>query len=264
MPLAHRRFPTVLLDLTDLLHHHLVSKAPTGIQRVQGEVATCLLEKHRAAMVVRLVCHVTDSVGWVEVPRRLLAELIAINASGGGDGAWRLVQSGIHAVLAETARRRLPKGAVVVNLGASWCLPNYLLAIRDAQAADEVRYMPFVHDCIPILRPDLCVPGLPEEFLGWLAGAGLVADGLLTSTASTATHVRAALAALGIESPPIGVVSLEANPRLAAFGGTKHPIVPTGPTSCSSLLWKGARATHSCSGFGWNLPVGISRKRYPG
>jgi len=220
-----------LIDLTDLLHHHMRSKTPSGIQRVQGEVTARLLDRPRTAMSTRLVCHVADPPGWVEVPRRLFDALMAASGSGGGrDVAWQLLRAEIHALLT-TAQASPPDGAVLLNLGSSWWLPNYLLAVREAREKSGLRYLPFVHDCIPLLRPDLCALGLPAQFLGWLAGAGLAADGMIASTAATAGQIQAALTDMAITPPPVSIVPLDARPRLAETtdGPHDHPAVPNRP-----------------------------------
>ena len=168
------------------------------------------------------------------MPRRLLAALAAASGSGAGsEVTWRSIGTDIHALFASTARVRIPKGAVLLNLGTSWSAPNYLLNIRSAQAARGLRYVPFVHDCIPMLRPDLCAPGLPAQFVSWLAGAGLAADSMIASTAATAGQVRAALTETGIEPPPIGIVPLDAKSSILKSTGmhglSDHPVVPDRP-----------------------------------
>jgi glycosyltransferase involved in cell wall biosynthesis len=222
----------VLFDLTDLLHHYLRNKAPTGIQRVQAEVAMRLLETPRTKLAVRLVCYVPNAAAWVAIPRGLFAALTAAASSGSGQNtSWQPVGTAIHALLAAcTARTPIPNGAVLLNLGSSWWSPNYLMNVRQAQAKWGLRYLPFVHDCIPVLRPDLCVTGLPAQFLSWLAGAGLAADGIITSTHATAGQVRSVLTEIGIESSPISVVPLDACPLRAETGISRNcRVVPKRP-----------------------------------
>jgi glycosyltransferase involved in cell wall biosynthesis len=223
----------VMLDITDLVQHHLQNRVLTGVQRVQAEVAAHLLPGSRLGSRIQLVCYMPNLVGWVEVPRHLFAALV--NSPGGGEGGSadsRQVATQIQSLLSSTMSLRIRSGTTLLNLGSSWWLPNYLLAVQCAQA-QGLRYVPFVHDCIPILRPDLCVPGLPAQFLGWLAGAGLTADGMITSTREAASHVQAALLAMGIKPSPVGIVPLDARSRLAEpvhrKGAMSVPIIPDRP-----------------------------------
>ena len=232
--LARHGPPRLLLDLTDLLHHHQRTRVPTGIQRVQGRVTQALLadpplRDSAAPHGVRLVCYVPDLLGWVDVPEPLFAALMAAT-EGRAPADWPDLAERIGRLLASTSAARLPDGAVLLNLGSAWWLPNYMLAVRFAAAARGLRYVAFVHDCLPLLRPDLCAPGLPAEFLGWLAGAGLAADGLLASTDFTIGQVRAALEAIGIEPPPAAAVPLDAlHQRPTAISHAARAGVPEHP-----------------------------------
>ena len=49
-------------------------------------------------------------------------------------------------------------GGILVTLGTAWWIPNYLLRVREAKARYGLRYVPFIHDCIPALAPDTAPP----------------------------------------------------------------------------------------------------------
>ncbi len=71
---------------------------------------------------------------------------------------------------------RFRRGATLVNLGTSWWLRNYFLSVRNAKAEFDIRYVPFVHDCIPALMPEHCVHDLTRDFLEWIRGVFAHAD----------------------------------------------------------------------------------------
>ena len=48
-----------------------------------------------------------------------------------------------------------PPGAFLVSVGTSWGFLNYFLTIRDVKRRSRIRYVPLVHDCIPLLFPEL-------------------------------------------------------------------------------------------------------------
>lgn len=84
---------------------------------------------------------------------------------------------------------RPQSGQVLVMLGACWALPGHARAVARARLSG-MRYIPFVHDCIPLLHPELCNPGTVRDFARWFSTLGVGADGFLVNSRSTAADLR--------------------------------------------------------------------------
>ena len=90
-----------------------------------------------------------------------------------------------------------PQGAMLVNIGTSWWLPNYFLYVRQAKIASGVRYVPLIYDLIPVLTPENCDAKLVQEFIGWFIGVLEHADFYLAISDATRQDLIAFAAKLG-------------------------------------------------------------------
>ena len=125
------------------------------------------------------------------------------------------------------------EGQVLVNLGNSWGIPDYFRGLRAAQRARGVRYVPFLHDCVPLVMPEHCVRTLVEDYARWFAAMGVHAHGVLCNSEATRADGRRFLDALlpGLDLP-MEVVRLDGDPRgtappdPAALEGTRAPRPP--------------------------------------
>ncbi len=67
-----------------------------------------------------------------------------------------------------------------------------------------------MHDCIPLLHPELCNPGTVRDFAGWFSTLGAGADGFLVNSRATAADLRRFQARLfGALPQPIEIVQLD-------------------------------------------------------
>ncbi|MDT6962828.1 glycosyltransferase [Cupriavidus sp. SZY C1] len=206
---------TIVFDATDLIHHFRGSRLPTGIQRVQLELISAACRATDPAHPAPMVCYLGDQ-GWLEVPGALFAQLCRI-CLGHGDAppaAWQQTLMQLDTLMLGSAPMAFPRGAWLVSLGTSW-FPEYLLHVRLARQRYGIRYVPFVHDLIPVVMPEHCVDDLVDRFAAWLLGAFAHADRFLVNSESTRRDLEAAAARLGQPLPAghVEVVRLDADIR---------------------------------------------------
>src|SRR6185312_13796731 len=118
---------------------------------------------------VTIACLTNTIDFWVELDLALFDDVCRLAQASGdvGDRDWRRAVDHLRRHVDQAPHLSLPKGAFLINLGTSWWLPNYFLNIRTAKAHYGIKYVPFVHDCIPIAAPEHCVEGLTRQFIAW-------------------------------------------------------------------------------------------------
>ena len=171
----------VVIEVTDLIDHFAHSRAPTGIQRVQLQVVEGLLPQDPDL----LICCVAGD-RWVQVPAGLFVLLSWLSREGGPVNApdWKAATDQLKLLLAAAGPFDFPQGAILVNLGTSW-IAGYMLHVRNAQRRFGVKYVPFVHDVIPVLFPELCVGTVTPQYIGWLTAVFSHADFFLANSQNT-------------------------------------------------------------------------------
>lgn len=209
--------PAVVFDVSDLIGYFANARLPTGIQRVQIEVISALLRDPPAETRV-LVCAFTEvRDGWVGLPGELFLEAADLALAGGGrnDPDWQdlLDRIGLETDIAPPLA--FPRGAWLINLGTSWWLQNYFLKVREAKRRFGVRYLPFVHDMIPVMAPEHCTRPLTQDFISWALGVFAHADAFLTNSEASRADLVAVAGRLGHRIPDdrIEVVRLDADFR---------------------------------------------------
>lgn len=208
--------PAMVFDISDLIGFWRAARLPTGIQRVQIEAIIGALDQEDGRSV-RLCCFTTRRDEWLEVPVdafRLLAAL-ATKAGALDDADWAEALSDLDLHLTLTRPFVFPFGAMLINLGTSWWLQNYFLFVRQAKKERGIRYVPFVHDMIPIITPEHCVEALTEDFISWALGVFDHADHFLVNSRATAKDLRAVAATLGhdLSQDDIAVITLDSDFR---------------------------------------------------
>lgn len=201
----------LVFDVTDLLHHCRNARLPTGVQRVQMEVICAAILLHPG---LRICCFTGDDAGWARVP---LDQFVALCELARADDdmfetPWIRAAEMLAASVALAAPVGFAAGDVLVNLGTSWIFPNYFLHIRHARRSFGIRYVPFVHDVIPVVAPQYCLPGVVRDYLGWIGGVFDHADRLLTNSRSTAADVLLVAKRLGhrLDEGDLHVIPLDA------------------------------------------------------
>lgn len=195
---------SVVFDASDLLDYFRHNRAPTGIQRVQLNI---IRESLAGAEEDGIAIAGFDAPSgcWKALPPVLFLRLAELSRDGSAvdDPAWQAALRAMEAALREGAALEFPPGCSLVNLGTSWWIPDYLRMVRQAQTRYGLRYVPFIHDCIPLLVPEHCSNGLVDEFARWFASVCLHADAVLTNSECTrADFLRAQRRLLpGVEIP---------------------------------------------------------------
>jgi glycosyltransferase involved in cell wall biosynthesis len=211
----------VVFDLSDLMAWFDGARAPTGIQRVQMEIAGAALGSGLDATgldvtEVRLATFRAESGSWREVPREAFRRLAGLSRAGTDpdDPAWAGSVAQVRAMIEGGAELGFTEGAWLVNLGSSWWLPGYHQAVREARARHGLRYAAMVHDAGPVMMPEHSPPETSARFARWLSVLVQQADLLLVPSEATARDIaqlaRTDLA--GLPCAPVRVLRPDARP----------------------------------------------------
>ena len=198
-PAQDRRCGTVWFDYTDLIHYFEDNRVPTGIQRVQIGIFRASLSRDsgNAAERVAACSFDTQRRCWVAVPDALLASVCraacqtatGITSANGDDDAWRAMTGALRQSISGGVAAPFAPGDVLVNIGSSWWIPDYLRFVHHLQRERGVLYASFVHDCIPLRVPETCSANLVDEFAEWFGAAMRIADIVLANSAHTARDI---------------------------------------------------------------------------
>jgi len=220
--------PALVFDVSDLISYFRNARLPTGIQRVQIETIGAALAL--GDFDVQICAFIESRDDWLEIPAASFHSLARLSLAGNDRGApdWIGALARLHLRLATSEPIEMPRGAYLINLGTSWWLQNYFLFVRQAKALRGVRYVPFVHDLIPVMAAEHCVKELTQDFVSWAVGAFEHADHFLVNSESTRTDLLHVASMLGHEIDPIdiAVVRLDADCR-------KPDLVPAHPRQLS-------------------------------
>lgn len=207
----------LVFDISDLAGYFNVARLPTGIQRVQIEVISSLLQSPRAGLDVAVCTFSKERDLWVEVPSDLFLRLCALSLESGDiqDPVWKTAVRGLKVLTDLSPEFVFRRGACLVNLGTSWWLQNYFLHVRKAKALYGIHYVPFVHDMIPIMTPEHCVRELTQDFISWALGVFAHADHFLTNSEASKRDLLAVADQLGhaVDPTNVHVVRLDADFR---------------------------------------------------
>jgi glycosyltransferase involved in cell wall biosynthesis len=124
----------------------------------------------------------------------------------------------------------------LINIDTSWWLTNYFLMIRLAKVQYGVKYIPFIHDLIPIITPEHCTKELTQDFVSWITGVFFHADGYLVNSHSTAADLKKVAGLLGHSINEPRVVRLDgsfhapsSNRSVEKSSASAHADIPNGP-----------------------------------
>lgn len=219
--------PTIAFDVSDLVSHLQRTRLPTGIQRVQIEIALSFMQETRSdTNDVRFCVYSEPRDWWVRIPDALFLQAceLSLASERKTEPEWSKIIDEITEIAHEAKPMEFCSNAALVNLGTSWWMPNYFLSVRNAKAECGLLYIPFVHDLIPLIAPEHCIPGLAEEFVGWLVGAFDHADHFLVNSEATRRDLEAAALQLGRKLPAESVTVIPLNAGFQrAGGGASHP-----------------------------------------
>ena len=219
---------TAVFDVADLIGYFHNARLPTGIQRVQIEIIGALLRDPPTDIQIGVCAFAQHRDGWVGLPAELFLRLIDLALQGGdrGEPAWRAVLDEVGLMADLAPGLRFPRGAWLINLGTSWWLQNYFLKVREARRLYGIRYLPFVHDMIPVMAPEHCTRPLTQDFISWVLGVFAHADRFLTNSEASKRDLERIAARLGhtVTDDQVQVVPLDADFRKP---GADHPVAET-------------------------------------
>ncbi|WP_339915197.1 glycosyltransferase [uncultured Brevundimonas sp.] len=222
--------PALIFDTSDLIAYFRDARLPTGIQRVQIEVITALLRDPPADAHISVCAFIEDRDDWVEIPANLFLGLTTQALAGGAlnEAAWLTVRYDLDLETGLAPALAFPEGAWLINLGTSWWLQNYFLKLRNIRRLRGVRYIPFVHDMIPVMAPEHCTPALTRDFISWAVGIVGHAGHFLTNSEASRRDLIAVASRLGqaIDADDVHVIRLDADFRKPGPGTTDDGILP--------------------------------------
>lgn len=189
------RFTRLMFDVSDLIQYMKEWRIPTGIQRVQLNVIHNALTAF-AERTKPLIIHFDQSVSnWRPISREAFLSLH--DAAMSSDG---LAEEDFLALFQETEESRESETLferqledhdfILVNLGTSWWIENYFLKIRELRKKYGIRYVPMIHDVIPLMTPEHCAQRLVEEFSQWFSTLIFEVDGAVTNSRWSAMDIR--------------------------------------------------------------------------
>jgi glycosyltransferase involved in cell wall biosynthesis len=201
----------VILDISRLLASSRRA-SPTGIDRVE------LAYARRWVAEPGLPCTFVVEVpilGHVALPRPVVSDLVT-----GVENAWahggraaanaarrvRLAAPFGRSALLEVLRKPTPKAFVLVSHRALE-RPNRIDALR----RQGCRFVPLIHDLIPLLHPEFAREGHAERHRTRIATTARLADAIVVNSAATATDLVPWLSGRAVE-PAIAVAPLGVTP----------------------------------------------------
>ncbi|KAA2215119.1 glycosyltransferase [Teichococcus oryzae] len=221
----------MVLDVTDLLDYFNNARTPTGIQRVQmGIVSRAMAEPSHPELELCFAAYDPADLAWHEVDSAGFNHLtyLATIGSDTEDPSWVMARDSLRQLAANSPGFAFRQDALLVNLGNSWGFPDYFRALRAVQHSHGVRYIPFIHDCVPLVVPEHCLLSMVQDYSRWFAAVGLHAHGILCNSENTMRDVRQHLNALLPDLDlPGHVIRLDADPRSVA--------VPSGDPGLAAL-----------------------------
>jgi glycosyltransferase involved in cell wall biosynthesis len=203
----------LVFDVSDLVQYFHEARLPAGIQRVQMQIITALTFNLPDEFTLTIACFRKNFDSWTELPPLFFQRICNLALVSGERDAldWRRAVAELETRTERGPPLAFPHGAFLINLGTSWWLRNYFLNVRLAKARFGIRYVPYVHDCIPIITPEHCVSNLTRDFISWAIGAFQHADHVIANSHATAVDVGRVARYLGHAIPEPAIVRLDAS-----------------------------------------------------
>jgi glycosyltransferase involved in cell wall biosynthesis len=177
---------TLYLDVSDLLLYFRNNRFPTGIQRVQIELYKASLE-WKGDCDIRTVVMSHNPQFWADIDPIGFRRLCNLASMPGrkDDPEWRDAVREFIEKFERQPAARLPRGAILMNIGTSWWMPNYMQILREAKARLGILYVPLVFDLVPMLLPEYLDGDFGPVFCFWLSSMCLHADATMAISENT-------------------------------------------------------------------------------
>lgn len=219
--LAHKggEARTMVCDVTDLLAFFGRRRLPTGIQRLQIEIALACLSPSFHPNVI-FSQYSSGRRAWIRIPSEVFHHicLLAKQSDDVDDPVWHGSLKELYSNLAFEDSINLESVSVIVNIGTSWSDKNYLLDVRNARDNYHTRYVCTLFDVIPLINPDWFTQSLVEEYRYSFDSLAHSADGILAISEATRADFLAKTEEQGTPFAPdaVAVVRLDGDFRQAA------------------------------------------------
>ncbi len=190
LPVPRLGQPQLAFDVTDLVDYLRAARTPTGIQRVQlGILGAILAEPERRAEIV-LTAYDAGTWRWWQVEETAFRRVVTLASTGAreDDPAWRAAVSAL-AVPDLRPDAPLRPGCTLTNLGNAWGIEDYFRGLRMLRERLKLRYVAFLHDCVPLVMPEHCLDLTVRLYARWFAALPHHADALLANSEATAEDV---------------------------------------------------------------------------
>lgn len=181
--------PVIYLDVSDLVTYFRDKRFPTGIQRMEIELVKAS-RSWRGDVPLRICSYVDEAAFWVDVDPAGLCDLCDLAVAPGAvlDLNWQAAVTAFHRRLEQRPACEMPAGAALINLGPWWSI-DYMAVVREAKIRCGLRYVPFVHDVIPLIIPEHLPSASAPIFSHWLGSALMHADAVMTNSECTRRDV---------------------------------------------------------------------------
>ena len=211
----------IVFDVSDLVYYVLDNYTPSGIQRVQLELATAIRE--RGDDRIHLAAYVPWNRQWIPIHPRLV-QLIDDGILSG-----RLPEVAPADVIRRFIEYQLRMSEPftflfsdrLVPLGGTWALPHYMERVRDLKRTLGIRYFPLLYDLAPLDLPDRFQANVAVEFEAWFSSALRLADGWLCASNTTLASLKEKAAMRGGALGRAWSIGLGARGRWSAV--SSHP-----------------------------------------
>ncbi len=198
------RVPEIFIEITDLFSDLLDAQTISGIQRVQLNLVSHVIQEHERGEA--LDCHVVvweESELWRLSDRCLSAFMTAYEVTGEGAFESRRKLIAEHVAKAELVRPI--SGDIVVSTGTIYRRTD-LLRIDARLKRRGVRLGAYIHDFIPLTHPEFCARHETHSFAVTMADALLHYDFALTVSQHVEGELHRLLSQAGYPALPTKVV----------------------------------------------------------
>lgn len=208
------RAAPILLDVSRLVSSRWAGKQPTGLDRVAHAYTERYRDVARAVVQHRKLTRVLDG----EASRRLFDLLLDRKRP------FRRAFAVLAArALAGAGRENVQESGLYVNVGhTEFDLPEHARWVKET----GVRPIYFLHDLIPIRRPELCRPNAVARHKARVDSALANGAAIIVNSKATANDLHHYALHSGKAKPPIQIANLaggDVHPLKQARKGTQKP-----------------------------------------
>jgi glycosyltransferase involved in cell wall biosynthesis len=200
-------------DVSDLIVYFRNARVPTGIQRVQIELITGTIRALPTCWSLKIACLTRTTRTWIEIPAPLFTRIckLAVACADPHATDWQRVRKELGMHLEQAHHLVFRPGTYLINLGTSWWLQTYFLNVCAAKARYGIRYVPYIHDCVPVMAPQYCVEGVRRNFISWAMDVFHHADHILVNSKATSDDVKRVAQSFGHTIDEPGIIKLDAD-----------------------------------------------------